>query len=71
MRAMFDPKVANYGSICIGPPSLRQIWNLSPDKHWNRGKLAGQCAMHLIREAASTNQLQDLLYASRILDEFH
>ena len=35
-------------------------------------KAAGERAMHLIREAAvNESELQDLLYASRVLDEFN
>jgi hypothetical protein len=32
-------------------------------------KAAGERAMHLIRESADDEELQDLVYASRVLDE--
>jgi hypothetical protein len=51
---------------------LETDMELVPRRVLEARKAAGQRAMHLIREAAVNEpELQDLLYASRVLDELN
>src|ERR1039457_6576532 len=53
---MDDPKMRNYGSSCTGLPSLKQIWSLSLDEYWKRGKLLGNAHCTWSGRLRTTNQ---------------
>src|ERR1039457_7630734 len=53
---MDDPKMRNYGSSCTGLPSLKQIWSLSLDEYWKRGKLLGNAHCTWSGRRRSTHQ---------------
>jgi hypothetical protein len=66
---MHHPGVPNYGSIYIGLRSLETDRDLVPRRLLEAWKAAAERAMHLIRESADDEELHDLVYASRVLDE--
>jgi hypothetical protein len=56
MGATDDPRMPNCGRIYIGLPSLKQIWSLSLDEYWKRGKLLGNARCTWSGRLRSTNQ---------------